>query len=52
MKNEEVLVAGGAFTAQRKVVQKTKVSYIQRGIGGRSAGLKLRAKAFNNRRRN
>ena len=52
MKNEEVLVVGGAFMAQRKLVQRTKASCIQGRTGGRSDGLKLSPKAFNNRRRN
>ena len=52
VKNEEVLVAGGGFMAHRKLVQKTKASCIQGGIGGHSDGLKLSPKAFNNRRRN
>ena len=52
VKNEEVSVVEGAFTAQRKLVQKAKACCTQGSIGGCSDGLKLSPKAFNNRRRN
>ena len=46
VKNGEVLVAGGAFMAQKKLVQKEKAGCNQGGIGGCSGGLKLSPKAF------
>ena len=49
VKNEEVLVAGCAFKAHRKLVQKTKASCNQGGIGGCSDSVKLSPKAFNRR---